>query len=722
MKGDILNRYHWRLAMLALLVWLAAPLLQAADPLVFEGAEGLGKGKHLVFLAGDHEYRSEESLPAMARVLAKHHGFKCTVLFNVDPASGEIVAGNSNMPGMQALESADLAVIFLRFQAFPAEQMKYLDAYLNRGGPVVGLRTATHAFKMDATDPYSKYSYDSQGKDYELGFGHQVLGQTWVGHYGRNHQQSTRITIVDEHKSHPILRGVKDVWVQAGGYVGKPIDGDVLTLAQPLNGMAPDSLADASKPPMPSEWTRTYQSASGKVGRVFTTLYGTSEDITNAGYRRMVVNGCLWAIGLEQAIRPDLEISFVGPFRPNTFGGGAYAQRIKPEMYAGFESQIPANNNVRKPERKNKAKPRAAKQNDLSGIQAAMESELANHHAAGVVTLALKNGKPIHTGAFGYADIERREPMRTDSVFWIASMTKSISTTTIMTLVDAGQLSLDEPASKWLPELANVKLADGQPPSRAITLRDLMSHTAGIAFPPRKPTDSVHSLRGYTLELIKAPLAFEPGSNYEYGFGITIAGHIAELVTGKSFEELVQQRILDPLEMRDTSFHPDSALRNRIAKTYRTSDDGRGLSRANNAFVTSEPSDRRMTEPSGGLFSTAQDMAKFYQMVLDGGVYAQRRIVSQRSIWEMCKPHSAGGRELTYGLGWQCSTSSKPAIAGFSTRAFGHGGAFGTHGWIDPEHNLVTVFMVQNALVAQGGNVRSAFHAQVTPVGSSTAK
>jgi putative membrane-bound dehydrogenase-like protein len=324
---------------------LAMTSLRAA-PLVFQGTDGPGKGRHIVFLAGDHEYRSEESLPALARLLAKHHGFKCTVLFTVDKATGEIVVANSNMPGLEALDGADLAVVFLRFQQFPADQMKHFDAYLNRGGPVIGLRTATHGFKTSKDDPFAKYSFDSKVAGYELGFGHQVLGQTWVGHYGANHRQSTRITIVEDKKAHPILRGVKDIWVQAGGYVGKPTDGEILTRAQPLNGMTPDSPADGKKPPMPSEWTRSYKSASGKVGRVFTTLYGTSEDIANDGYRRMLVNGVFWALGLEDAIKPDLNIAFVGPFKPNTFNGGGAARGIKPEMYAGFESPIPANNNI----------------------------------------------------------------------------------------------------------------------------------------------------------------------------------------------------------------------------------------------------------------------------------------------------------------------------------------------------------------------------------------
>ncbi len=363
-----------------LLVAMAAATVKAQG-VVYEGTSGPGVGKHIVLLAGDHEYRSEETLPALARILAKHHGFKCTVLFNVDQETGEIVAGNSNMPGMEALDSADLAVVFLRFQNFPVEQMRHLDEYLNRGGPVVGLRTATHAFKMKATDPFAKYSFDSKDEDYDLGFGHQVLGQTWVGHYGRNHQQSTRITVVEGEQKHPILRGVKDVWVQAGGYVGKPTDGEILTMAQPLNGMTPDSRVDETKPPMPSEWIRTYKTKSGKVGRVFTSLYGTPEDLLNDGYRRLLVNGCFWAVGLEDAIKPDADVSFVGPFEPNTFGGGRYARGIKPADYAGFDSPIPANHNTQKP------KAPAAKKNEPKKDKA--KAKTADSAAVPLVT-----GKP----------------------------------------------------------------------------------------------------------------------------------------------------------------------------------------------------------------------------------------------------------------------------------------------------------------------------------------
>lgn len=359
------------------------------------------------------------------------------------------------------------------------------------------------------------------------------------------------------------------------------------------------------------------------------------------------------------------------------------------------------------------AEPRVAI--ELARIKPALEAEIAAQHAAGTVTLVMKDGQIVHHEAEGYANLEQRVPMAKDSVFWIASMTKSISTTTILTLVDEGKLTLDRPASTWLPSLGKAKLANGNPPARPITLRDLMSHTSGLAFPPRKPSDGAQSLRGYTEELVKAPLAFEPGSNYEYGFGITVAGRIAEIVSGKPFDALVQERILLPLGMTDTTFHPGDALRARIALTYKTAEEGSGLVRGYNPFVTSDAGVRHMTEPSGGLFSTAGDLAKFYQMILSGGVWQGKRIVSEAAIAEMTKPHRAGGKLLNYGLGWMCNNPEKANVPGFSDRAFGHGGAFGTHGWIDPQSGVVTVLLVQNVLV-KGGNLRKSFHDTVLAV------
>ena len=221
----------------ALATILALPNAAKANPVVYKAATN-PVGKKLVLVASDHEYRSEETIPALARILAKHHGFDCTVLFGLDK-NGEIEAGSSNIPGLEALNDADGLVLFTRFLAPAPEQMKHIDAYVQRGGPIVGLRTSTHAFNYSKKDdPYYRYHFRFDGADFKSGFGHQILGQTWVGHYGRNHAQSTKISINPDNASHPILRGVKDVHIQAGGYNAEPApDWTILTMAQPLNGM-----------------------------------------------------------------------------------------------------------------------------------------------------------------------------------------------------------------------------------------------------------------------------------------------------------------------------------------------------------------------------------------------------------------------------------------------------------------------------------------------------
>ncbi|WP_436716911.1 ThuA domain-containing protein [Roseiconus lacunae] len=325
---------------LALVGFTGANESHGHEPLVYQGSNGPGKGKHIVFIAGDHEYRSEETLPALARILAKHHGFKCTVLFTVDPKTGEIVPGNNNIPGLEALQSADLMVNFLRFQDLPDDQMQHIVNYLDRAGPVAGLRTASHAFRIPNESKFSKYSYKSTESGYEGGFGRQVLGETWVGHYGKNHVMSTRLDLVPEQKSHPVLRGVDSAWVVAGGYWADPMPGStVLAMAQPLDGMSPDSKPAADKPPCPGTWVRTYHGKQGE-GRVYTTLYGASEDIENEGFRRMFVNGCYWAMGMEDAINAEFVVDLVGPYHPTPYKNGGHRLGIKPADLAGFESPI----------------------------------------------------------------------------------------------------------------------------------------------------------------------------------------------------------------------------------------------------------------------------------------------------------------------------------------------------------------------------------------------
>ena len=311
-------------------------------PLVYNGKEGLGAGKHIVFIASDHEYRSEETLPALARILAKRHGFKCSVVFGVN-AKGEIQPGASNVPGIEELAKADLMVIFTRFQNWPDGQMKHFVDYLDRAGPIVGLRTATHGFKIPKDSPYAKYANGYGGNEYKDGFGRQVLGEKWAGHYGGNHRSSTRLDIVPEQASHPVLRGVKNMWAQCGGYNTNPLKPFTpLAMAQPLKGMTPDSPDDESRPPVPAAWTRHYAGKDGKsMGRVFTSTYGASNDIESDGYRRLLINGCIWAVGLEDAIKPNLKIDFVGPFNGTwARGKGRRKAGTKPSDMAGWDSPI----------------------------------------------------------------------------------------------------------------------------------------------------------------------------------------------------------------------------------------------------------------------------------------------------------------------------------------------------------------------------------------------
>ena len=278
--------------LIALVSAVLTPAVSSAQNphlVVYEGATGPGRGKHIVFLAGDHEYRSEESLPALARILAKHYGFKCSVFFTTDPKTGFIEPGSSNIAGLDALKTADLLVIFLRFQDFPDAEMQHIVDYLDRGGPVVGFRTATHAFQIKRPDAkFLKFHWQT-GSAYPGGFGRQILGETWVSHYGTNHKQSSRLLLQADQATHPILRGVKDVWVQSGGYTANPIEGSaILAKGQILNGMTADAPAAEGKEQMPVAWYRTYTGASGKPGRVFTTTHGASEDLLNDGFRRMV--------------------------------------------------------------------------------------------------------------------------------------------------------------------------------------------------------------------------------------------------------------------------------------------------------------------------------------------------------------------------------------------------------------------------------------------------
>ncbi len=312
----------------------------AADGVAYQGKEGPGKGKHIVLLAGDEEYRSEEGLPMLAKILAVRHGFKCTVAFAINPADGTIDPLTlTNMPGLAALDSADLCVMGLRFRELPDSQMKHFVDYLHAGKPIIALRTSTHAFRYDhnKTSPYAEYDWHSTV--WPGGFGQQVLGETWVDHHGRHGYESTRGVINEAFKDQPVLRGVQDIWVPTDVYsvIHLPADAKVLVWGQVVAGMKPtDPPVEGVKnhPMMPVAWMRDYTWENGKTSRVFTTTMGAVVDLENEGLRRLLVNAAYWAVGLEKKIPARAGVDYVGDYKPSWFGFGKFKHGLKPEDLA----------------------------------------------------------------------------------------------------------------------------------------------------------------------------------------------------------------------------------------------------------------------------------------------------------------------------------------------------------------------------------------------------
>ncbi|MBM3953882.1 MAG: ThuA domain-containing protein [Planctomycetes bacterium] len=309
-----------------------AAVARGADPwLDLEGATGPGKGKRVVLVSGDEEYRSEEALTQLGKILAARHGFDCRVVYAIDPATGAIDPDtNDNIPGLDALARADVCVIATRFRNLPDEQMRHIDAYLRAGKPVVGMRTATHAFNVPGDRAFAHYGngYSGPKQEWADGFGRLVLGEKWISHHGHHGKESTRGVIAPGGAAHPILRGIADgdVWGPTDVYgVRLPLPGDSqpLLLGQVLDGMTPDAApvkGPKNEPLMPIAWVKTYSVDGGPRGRVFTTTLGAATDMVAAGSRRLLVNACYWAAGLEDAIPPASDVALVGPFEPTAFG------------------------------------------------------------------------------------------------------------------------------------------------------------------------------------------------------------------------------------------------------------------------------------------------------------------------------------------------------------------------------------------------------------------
>jgi len=334
----------------------------AKDRVVYEGKSGPGKGKHIVLLSGDEEYRSEEGLPLLGKILAERHGFRCTVLFAInplgwssreisefkkankdapppapddpDPNDGNIDPNEStNLPGLDQLDSADLVIMLWRYRRPTDEGMKHFAKYCDAGKPIIALRTSTHAFNG------LKGEFVAYNK-----FGKTVLGEEWVSHWGNHKVEATLGVIESDAKDHPILRGVEEVFGDSDVYeAAPPADATILVRGQVLKGMKPDDPpADYRKktakgveqgindPMQPVVWLREYKNPSGKVNRIVTTTMGSATDLQSEGLRRLLVNAAYWATGLESQIPKKADVAYVGEFKPTKYDFNGYKKGVKP--------------------------------------------------------------------------------------------------------------------------------------------------------------------------------------------------------------------------------------------------------------------------------------------------------------------------------------------------------------------------------------------------------
>ena len=338
-------------------------------------------------------------------------------------------------------------------------------------------------------------------------------------------------------------------------------------------------------------------------------------------------------------------------------------------------------------------------------IQSTLQRFVDQKQIAGAVTMVGQAGKIVHLGSVGETHV--------DSMFWIASMTKPITGTAVMILQDEGKLSVDDPVSKYIPAFANAKLESGEAPKTELRIRHLLTHTSGLKEYPRKNPETM-SLEDQSNALATAGLAFEPGSQWRYGWSLQVAGRIVEIASGKPFDTFVTERILEPLGMKDTTFNPTPEQAQRIAKIYKMNAAKDGLEVTPNQYVS--PEARQVPMPSGGLLSCAADLAKFYSMIQNGGEWNGKRIVSAKAVEQMTQVQSGDVKTgFTDGNGWGftwCVVRQPQGVSAMlSPGTFGHGGAYGTQAWLDPKRKLFMVLLIQRADLgnSDGSDIRRDF-------------
>jgi CubicO group peptidase (beta-lactamase class C family) len=332
---------------------------------------------------------------------------------------------------------------------------------------------------------------------------------------------------------------------------------------------------------------------------------------------------------------------------------------------------------------------------------------------AGAVMLVATADKVLDVETVGFSDIRSHEPMKTDALFWIASQSKPMTATALMMLVDEGKVNLDDPVEKYLPEFKGQMVVAERDndhmllrkPNHPILLREVLSHTSGLPFssPMEQPTLDLLPLREAVRSYALGPLQFEPGARYQYSnAGINTAARVLEVVTGIPYERFMEERLFKPLGMKDTTFRPGSRQLKRIAKSYRPAASGGGLEETTVTQLKYPLNDsQRQPMPAGGLFSTAHDVGRFCQMILNGGVLDGHRYLTESAVKRMTSKQTGDAIKDSYGFGWAVGTTW-----------CGHGGAYSTDMMIDREHGLIMVWLVQHAgYPGDGRNSHAAFKA-----------
>ncbi len=352
----------------------------------------------------------------------------------------------------------------------------------------------------------------------------------------------------------------------------------------------------------------------------------------------------------------------------------------------------------------------------ISAMSERLRPFIEKNEVAGAVTLVATPERIVHLDAIGKADIASNKPMCCDSIFWIASMTKPITGTAVLLLQDEGKLSVDDPVEKYLPEFRDIKTRDGKAPR--LSIRHLLTHTSGMGEVSPGQARNIKTLAALVPLHVKSPLAFEPGSKWVYcQSGINTAARIVEVVSGESFAGFLESRLFRPLGMKDTTFYLAEEQVPRLVTSYERTQKGQLEATPNRILYGKSPTSRdRYPAANGGLFSTAADYARFCQMILSGGELDGKHYLKPESVKLMTTIQSGDVKTgftpgNGWGLGWCVIKEPQGVTAMLSPGSFGHGGAYGTQAWIDPQKKRIYILMIQRANYpnSDASDVRRAF-------------